>query len=216
MIFCIDLDGTLIDSTERHYILFKKIMSNYQLNDERIRKLDFLEYKRDGYSTKSFCKKVLNLSDKIAEEISKEWILHIEDKEYIDLDKLYPDAIPFLKELSESINTITYLSARSNRDLAFNELKELDLLLYASEVYIVSPNNSIREKREVVKSLMQSDSVCMLGDTEVENSIAEEFGLISFILNRGFRSKKFWDQKNINSLSSLTEIRIESGNSWGL
>ncbi len=193
----LDLDGTLIDSSARHILLLKDILLHEGL--KAICVDDYLECKRNGQSTKAYLVSQQGFSEERASYIAEKWVNHIEDSDYLKYDRLYEDVFPFLNRIKG--NTIIYLSARKNR--AYLDKYLIDNLLdtYCLKTIVVSPANSKIEKKRQIE-LINKDDVIVVGDTE-----ADYFDDIKcFMLNRGFRSKHFWDKKGVHSYSSLMEI----------
>lgn len=206
MIAVIDLDGTLIDSTKRHYVLMERLLEQRGL----LSGFDasaYMDYKADGHSGKSYLTNVLHLENSVATGVMTKWTAHIEDEELISLDELYEDAIPFLEYLKNDGIKIIFLTARQDAMLVRSELEHLCIADFADEIFVVSPSNGMAEKCKVCKELKMQDEIFVVGDTENEEQLVSELGIDGFILNRGFRSRKFWDEKGVKTFESLLEIR---------
>lgn len=198
MKYVIDLDGTLIDSTKRHYLLMDELLQG--ISNQFDAKY-FMDYKADGHSGRHYLTDVLKLSGDVASDIMRKWQDNIEKDEWLELDTLYPDAIPFLKSLQENMHEICFLSARQNKDGLFRELEHLGLCDWTSEIYVVNPENASEEKKRIVSSM--EGLIYIVGDTENEWKLSHELSLPYLILNRGFRSKKYWDAHGIISWDTL-------------
>lgn len=267
MIYIIDLDGTLIDSSERHSILMREILEDY-VADEKISESilvnpnaevgeagdmgksenedadalaemeaamgdttelleagidiatnenskkyfdaeEFMIYKADGNSGKKYLNKVLGIEDSLALSIMMKWGAEIETERMLAFDKVYEDAVPFLKSIKNKKNKVIFLTARQKENLIRDELKKLGLLKLCDKLIVVSPANAKKEKKEVVKKFVSSGkTVVVIGDTENEFELAKELELSAFILNRGFRSKAYWDKREVKSYGSLAEIEL--------
>lgn len=197
----VDLDGTLLDSMKRHYKVLLDALSCYSL-EVKTTYLDFYKLKREGYSTKDICRLSGYDSNEI-EIISWYWRRHIEDIEFLNCDKLFPDALPFLKDISTQF-TVIVLTARNN-DYVVTQLNNTDVSLYVSDIKLVSPQNAFEQKKEFVSNTGVNNSIC-IGDTENEYRIHEELGIDTYILNRGFRSVGFWERKGIRSYDNLVDV----------
>lgn len=206
MIAVIDLDGTLIDSTKRHYVLMEKLLKDSGMSDGFEARL-YMDYKADGHSGKSYLIDVLQLSKEDAIRISSEWTAHIEDEELVKLDVLYDDAMPFLKELKSKDIDAVFLTARQDEELVRKEIAWLGIADMASSMYVVSPASSKEEKIRCCRQLLGKDELFVVGDTENEEALINEIDATGYLLNRGFRSKKYWDEKGIKSISSLQDIK---------
>ena len=199
MTYLLDLDGTLIDSARRHWVLMEKLLRQYCPDKaESFAAAEYMQYKADGHSGKQYLTEILHLDEAKAGEIQKEWQEHIEDEEYLALDRLYDDTIPFLEEQKEKGDTIIYLTARQNRQGLYASLDRLDIRQYASRVIVVDPRNAKAEKIAAAQELLQAgEDLILVGDTENEYAVAQELQLPVYLLNRGFRSKNYWETHGV-------------------
>lgn len=200
MIYVFDLDGTIIDSTKRHYLLMERILKDHGIEVPSDFAKSYMGYKADGNSGKSYLKNILGLTPETADTIQNEWISHIEDEEYLLTDELYPDA---LKTLSQIKDDVLFLTIRENGSGLKNELNRLCIDNY--ELRILQHHGD--SKADVLKSL--SEECIMIGDTEIDYEAALEIGCRYYILNRGFRSAEFWDKRKVESYSDLSELSTE-------
>ena len=171
MIAFVDLDGTIIDSFYRHYILLNYILVKYKLNIEFIFD-DYYIKKRNGLNNYKYLTEILNISEDVAEKIQKEWIEKIENKDMLSLDKLYDDAIPFLEFLKEKNYKIIFLTARRNESLTMIQLEELGISKYPTKVIVVDPKNGDINKSNAIDKEKTANSI-MIGDTEVDYKSAD-------------------------------------------
>ena len=204
MIYVLDLDGTLIDSTARHGALLKALLDNSKIEYPINLEDDYLTHKRNGYSTKHFLQEKLLLNEKQSNEISSQWINHIEDEVWVAKDKLYDDAIQFLESIY-SKNMVVYLSSRLREDILLQELDGLKIDHYASGTFVSNPSEGVYGKEKHLKTLKSThnEQIIMIGDTEIDYHAAINANCDFFVLNRGFRNKQFWDVQGILSHPSL-------------
>ncbi|MCF0128819.1 MAG: HAD family hydrolase [Pseudobutyrivibrio sp.] len=211
MTFVVDLDGTLIDSTARHHVLMKKLLTEKGLVDGFDAR-GFMDFKAKGNPGISYLTKVLGLEEAVAKEVLAAWGKAIETEEYIRLDVLYEDAVPFLEKCLESGHEVYYLSARQDSELLVKELKILGIYDYAKEVIVVDPACAGEKKQQAVRKLLDTgishEDILMVGDSENEWKTAQAVGVQAIILNRGFRNGNYWDRLGVASLSGLDEIEI--------
>ena len=214
MIYILDLDGTLIDSSERHYRLMEMLLKEYVpdvLERKTFLPAAFMQYKADGNSGKKYLLECMGIEEKKADCIMAAWQQQIEEEQWQRLDRLYPDTKKFLERIRQEGADIYYLTARRKKTELFEELERLEIAEYPKEVKVVQPFHAFEEKKNFVRALMASvdavkEQFFVIGDTENEYQLAKELLLPYGILNRGFRSKRFWDQKEIVSYGSLEEI----------
>lgn len=208
MIAFVDLDGTIIDSFYRHYILLNNILVKYKL-EKNFFYDDYYVKKRNGLNNLKYLTEILSISKEFADKIQKDWIEEIESKEMLSLDKLYQDSICFLKFLKEKGYKIIFLTARNNKELTERQLKKLGLFEYANKIIVVEPKNGIQNKSVVINAEANYNSI-VVGDTEIDYLSAEKCKMKSYILNRGFRSKEFLNNIGVNkNYVNLYEVMEE-------
>lgn len=218
MIYVLDLDGTLIDSSERHSRLMRQILSEAQpeiIKDTRFDPVEFMEYKADGNSGLKYLTDQLGLPEDAAGRIMSGWQRRIEDEYWLKLDVLYPDALEFLNCLKQRHRKIYYLTARQNKEGLLRELERLGIAGYADEIIVVLPAGAGEEKKAAVERLLRKAGetegpVCIVGDTENEYTLAKELSLPCYLLNRGFRSERYWSNRGVKSIASLYGIESEN------
>jgi len=195
----IDFDGTLLNSSYRHkkllYDLLKpnlKLLRRTDLND-------YLQYKKNGKSTLSYL--IYKFPNLNCSQINKDWIYKIENQEYLRYDTLFKDSIYFLDEITKYY-TLILVTARNNRSALLMQITTFRLKDYFKEIIIIKPGEP---KYAEVKNCV-SDIYFVIGDTEVDYELAYKIGCDFCALNRGFRSKEFWNYKNVKSYNSLEKI----------
>lgn len=205
MIAVLDLDGTLIDSSFRHHELMDKLLKGHV---EAFDRADFMTYKNDGHKGLSYLVDILGLSNETASGILASWVEHIEDADYVKLDTLYLDTLPFLDKLASKGIRIVFLTARKDEGAVLSQLKALGIYDRAAAIKVVSPKDAKRQKLDYCRELMESDELIVIGDTENEKYIIDNLGVKGYLLNRGFRSRIYWDAINQKSYDSLMDIDV--------
>lgn len=218
MIYVLDLDGTLIDSSERHGRLMQEILSeavpksvSEKASGRHFDPVEFMRYKADGNSGLRYLTDCLGLTEDAAGRIMSLWLRQIEEERWLALDVPYPDTLDFLDRLKQAHRKIYYLTARQNKEGLLWELQRLGIADYADEILVVSPAGAREEKKRVVETLVirtgkDEGPICIVGDTENEYHLAKELSLPCFLLNRGFRSERYWEDRGVKSIPSLCGI----------
>lgn len=196
MTYVFDLDGTIIDSTDRHWMLMQKLLREHSIEVDQDFKSDFMRYKRNGNSGLKYLTAVMGLNKGLALMIQDEWIHQIEDDSWLDKDKLYDDAIQTLNGLN---GDIIFLTIRDNRKGLCDELARLGIDKYK----LIVLNNGESKAKELKKI---EGKCIVVGDTEVDYNAAIEANCNVYILNRGFRSKAFWEKAGIESYKNLLQV----------
>ncbi|MBQ6461082.1 HAD family hydrolase [Candidatus Saccharibacteria bacterium] len=199
----VDLDGTIIKSTKRHYLLLKKLLQD---NDATITfsSQDYLRYKRNGFTNYVFLTKKLNVEPQLAEKIQKAWIKDIESPKWIATDTLYSDATRFLNKVKQKGFDIIFLTARQKQKNLHKELEDLNLSTFPKQVIVVQ-----KDKTNAFRNIPDNPKI-MIGDTEVDYEAANNSNAVSFILGRGLRSPRFLHNIGVNKVyDNLDEIILE-------
>ena len=164
----------------------------------------FMEYKRDGHNGRAYLTDVLGLNGQLADSISSEWKKNIEDESLLVFDTLYEETISILLSIHETSIRVVYLTVRNNRKCLNEELVRLRIRGYADEVIVLSQGTGKTD--ELIRIRNISDDVIVVGDTETDYDAAMAASVRCYILNRGFRSKAYWDRRGVNSDKNLSEI----------
>lgn len=195
-----DFDGTLLDSSARHTILLRDVCEELKTPLTETQYNSYLAYKRDGYSTKKYLIQICKMPELMAEKCAELWRERIEWWSYLKCDAVYSDSRETLKNLSKEFD-LYLLSARKNEEFLYQQLREVELVTFFQKIYCVSPAGAGERKGEVARAV--ENVTCVVGDTEVDHAAAVHAGCAFYALNRGFRSKKFWDALNVRSYPNL-------------
>ncbi|MBR1495962.1 MAG: HAD family phosphatase [Acidaminococcaceae bacterium] len=202
-VFC-DLDGTLIDSSARHAALLRALLSE-DFPEVPFTLEDYLAQKAEGLSTRDYLlKKGLDRVE--AQRISGGWVQHIEDRAYLESNTIYPDALAFLELQRVAGRRIIFVSARRNGDALMDTLRRLSIISFAERVLIVPPIHAAQGKAEGILRFARAGD-CLVGDTEADMDCAAAVGIRGFALNRGFRSRAYWDRRGLESYPNLMVVR---------
>ncbi len=221
MIYVLDLDGTLINSGQRHCGLMGEILAGTapEVMSERTSGMcyapvEYMRYKADGHSGLQYLTDCLGLGEEAAGQIMALWQQQIEEERWLKTDTLYPDTLGFLERLKQKQGKIIYLTARQNKEGLLQELKRLEIDGYADDIHVVPPSVAGKAKKRIVETLLakmgeDEGAVCIVGDTENEYHLAKELSLSCYLLNRGARSKRYWKERGVKSIASLDEIELD-------
>lgn len=183
-----DLDGTLLDSRERHCILMKKLLEERGM---AVSLDDYLTYKSDGHNNLQWLK-WKGVEDEMAIRINEDWIKHIEDEEYLKHDVLYPNTMSWLEEYSKDSNLVM-ITARNNEMSARQQIRRLGIEQYFEDVYVVP---SCQQTPELKAEKLKAKKVeLFIGDTESDMDAATKAGCDFKVTTDGFRSREYWMNK---------------------
>ena len=179
-VIAFDLDGTLIDSRNRHHIVLKDILKSYNLS---INVDDLVDYKRNGKNNVDYLlSKGIDID--LAKEIQNQWVKIIENIEYIETDVLYDDAINLLQKYSN--NKKIAITARQNKANLIYELHKLGILSYFDDVFIVNPADTPRLNKE--HYLKNCNVSIYYGDTILDYKAAVNCNIKFIHRDNGFHS----------------------------
>lgn len=117
-----DLDGTIIDSSDRLYNLFQFLVpeSNFTKNE-------YWDLKRDKVDHEHIIDFYFPNVD--FGQFNDGWMKLIENRSYIESDKLFPDTVQTLESLHK-LNNLVLLTARQSKEMLLYELDRLGIRQY--------------------------------------------------------------------------------------
>ena len=198
-IIAIDLDGTLLDSRSRHSTVLNFCLQKRNID---IPTDALVTFKSDGKNNKDYLFQFLK-EENLVNEIQKEWISLIEDDSFLKQDMLYSDSFKFLEEVF-NVFDIVLITSRSNVENTLKQIESLKIKPFFKEIIIVKGGKGAdHDKKEALKKVK---AFAMVGDTEIDANAALSLDIKFIALHRGFRSQKFWENRNIKSFESLKEV----------
>ena len=203
MIYIFDLDGTLIDSSERMYRLFCDLIPECSLLKE-----EYWNYKRNKVNHKKLIEILypqLNF-----EVFNNQWMSLIEDKHYLAMDKNYPDTIKVLSKLKANDNDLYLLTARQSKKALMEELETLKLLDFFNVVLTTEDRQS---KEDVLLEYARSNDNILnkenifVSDMGKDIQLGNRFSFYTVGISHGFvteeKLKKYSPKRVIKELSEL-------------
>lgn len=194
-----DLDGTLIDVSERDYRIYSDIL--LKLGYDPITKKEYWPLRRDITDIHH----ILSLSGLVSDEdvsfFLKERKALMEEWSYLCVDQPFEDVITTFAELSKRFNLII-LTKRYNSEGTERQVTELGFAKYA-ELTIVTES-----KEEAMSKI--DNLVAMVGDTENDIAPANNIGIKSIAVTTGIRNAEKLSTFNpsiiVNSLSEVIQF----------
>lgn len=195
-----DLDGTLVDSSDRHYKVYSEIVLSY--GGKPMPKEDYWMMIQSK-SEKSLILERSGLKDIKAEEYLEKFIENIEKAENLSCEKLINQQIFETLENLKRKYRLYLITLRKASKEASNQVKKMRLDSYFDKVIVTE------SKKEAIKPYLDSKSV-LVGDTELDVQTAKDLGMISIAVYSGFRSKQFLEAykpdyliENVNDIESI-------------
>ncbi len=188
-----DLDGTLINISERYYVAHLRAAKLSKINP--LSKEEYWDKKR-GKITEA---KILN---KNRNSLTFKWyesfrINFLESKDILKLDKLFFWVHPLLQSLMKK-NNLYLITLRRNREQLIQELKNFKILSYFKNIFSDSAkDNPTLVKLTLAKQILAIDeSDLLIGDTEVDIDTAKALGINSVAVCSGIRTKDILSKNN--------------------
>jgi phosphoglycolate phosphatase-like HAD superfamily hydrolase len=183
-----DLDGTLIDVSERNYRVYKEVTALFR--GTPLPKEKYWEFKRK----KTKWPVLLPLSG-LAADIEPvylaEFIQKIEEPEYLKLDMLYLGALDAVDELARK-NECYIVSLRRNHD---NLLRQIEWLHLAPHFTMILSGHSEGDgydvKTQLIKEELREKEGIIIGDTEADIIAGQTLGIVTVALTSGIRDAEF-------------------------
>lgn len=202
-----DLDGTLLDVSNRHYSVYSKVTKAF--NGKPLTQKQYWSMKKN----KTTWPKILLLS-KInghkEEEYIRLFIKLIEDEDNLKTDKLFRDAIPVLTVLC-SYYDCYLISLRRNPERLLKQLEWLNIDKYFKKILSGhSEYEGYDTKIKLLKSLPYKVGDIVVGDTEADVKSGQALGLVSVGVLSGIRSRDILEELSpdylIDNISQLPDI----------
>ncbi len=203
-IIFLDLDGTLLDTSMRHYKLYRDILDKKGFTTLPLKK--FWQMKRTGKKTGDILPEYL--SKEFLASFEKEWIEKIEKKSYLQYDELFPGIKEMLSHLNNEFDLVL-VTLRNNTENLHWEIFNLGLNGYFKS--IISGEGP---KKKLIKNYLinnhNGEACLIVGDTEEDIKTGVELDIPTICVTCGIRSKEFLESFDpdfcINDLSSIVEI----------
>lgn len=191
-----DLDGTLIDISERDFRIYADILT--ELGYEPIEKKQYWPLRREKTDIHSILALSACTADKDVACFLDSRAKRMEESSYLSLDTLFDDVLPAFSKLKQNYNLVI-LTRRLNETNTVEQYHRLGLKTYA-ELMIVSGDK--KERMQAIPNL-----VVFVGDTENDILPANEIGVKSIAVTTGIRSEEKLRTYNpsaiINSISDI-------------
>lgn len=182
-----DLDGTLLDVSQRHYHVYAKVVKS--LGGQALDKEVYWKLKRRKCSIETIVGQS-RLPQNLVPLFLKRFIVMIERPVYLRLDSLLPHARRVLKILSKTHSLYLVTARRSTTNLK-KQLKSLGLKTsFGANVYSLYVKGTKVGKSKILHRLNRDQSGFIVGDTEEDILAARQAKLKSIIVLSGLRNRK--------------------------
>ena len=203
----LDLDGTIIDVSERYYRIYTEILGD--IGTSTLSKDEYWELKRQQLLE-------YNILLKTCMPIQIDMYLKrrkglIEDPDFLAVDTLIDGAKGVLEAVAES-HDLYLVTLRKDRSALMDQLEALDIKKYFNE--IISGYSSVdpsQTKEAMIRDNCNVDTTDLIvGDTEADIRSGKALGIRTCAVTSGIRSTELLEIETpdhiINSINDLTRI----------
>jgi phosphoglycolate phosphatase len=184
-----DLDGTLIDTSKRHYQVYSEVVQ--QFGGTPLDRDEYWEIMRFNIKWPTLLE-MSELSEVVQAEFLQLFITKIESPDYLRLDTLFPSALSVLRLLADN-HTCYLVSLRRNRTNLLEEIARLKLTNFFQA--ILSGHSEIDgydKKIELISAyLSREEKAAIIGDTEADIVTGKQLGMQTIAVTTGIRDKAF-------------------------
>ena len=181
----LDLDGTLINTSPRHYVVYRTIVHQFGITP-----LPFNAYwktRRQGLSNLDVLKEN-GLSSRHEALAAEMWLTNIESLEMLKQDQVFPGGMLWL-EINQANVGFVLVTLRSHPDNLFNQLDWLGLTPFFKNVLVVPHQPKPHcAKANAVKTTIDANILIWIGDSEVDMLAAKLLSVPAIGVNSGMRS----------------------------
>jgi phosphoglycolate phosphatase-like HAD superfamily hydrolase len=205
MHLCFDLDGTLIDFSDRLYCIYQDLLIAGGF--EILPKSAYLPLKAANVHERD----IIARTD--ASDIADDYLIQrdqlIEDPHYQQLDQLLPGVPQLLASLQKS-HTLSLVTLRQYRQPLMAQLVTLDLVQYFTHIQSGSlAGETLPEsKTRMIREILSDEEPCaMIGDSEYDILGGRGAGAITIAVETGIRDTAWLMQYHPDfTLHDVTEL----------
>lgn len=175
-----DLDGTLIDASDRLYKLFQNLVPESKLS-----KTEYWELKRNKVNHKEILRSLFGYSDTQIIHFEKIWMEQIELPEWIRYDNPFENVTAYLKELKNR-GELFLVTSRQFEAATIAQIESYGWFDLFKEVLVT---RQVLSKSEMIKRIDVSADDWMVGDTGKDIEEGRKAGLLTAGVLSGFLNR---------------------------
>jgi phosphoglycolate phosphatase len=177
----IDLDGTLLDPSERLYGLFNSLVPECDLD-----KQGYWNLKRAKVGHKQILSTRYGYTSQRIDSFEKAWMDLIEQQEWLKKDVLFEGVNAHLQMLSTKAE-LYLLTARQRSEMVSYQIDYFDIRCFFSGIFVTGGTIS---KDATVSALPLNYSDWLIGDTGHDVEVGKRLGVQTANVTNGFLSKE--------------------------
>lgn len=197
-----DLDGTLVDSRIRLYLLFKDLVEESKLSYD-----EYWEMKRRRVSNENILKSLYSFADNEIELFKAKWMGLIETEEYLQHDFLYDGVSAMLESLLGGGADLYVCTARQYETVVYRQLESFNLSPFFKNVMVTCQRES---KENLIRTIVPSYELggWFVGDTGHDIEVGKKLNLKTCAVGSGFLSltvlAEYGPDRLLNSVSDFS------------
>ncbi len=211
-----DLDGTLLDVSERYYRSVKNALKKAGFNCSS--KPEIIQLKKQNLSgseiISTFIPAETEDREKIIKKIDKERYRLLHSIEYLDLDKPFEDTCKTLETLKQKGVKMAILTLRDYKEATMQQLENAGLTKIFEKIVLIEPRsgrNHSELKFDYAKNIcrelkVKTDECCMVGDSLNEVEAGSKMNAFTVGVTCGLTGENALAQKSNKVISSLQEL----------
>jgi phosphoglycolate phosphatase len=176
----LDFDGTILDASNRMYLLFQHLVP-----ESTIVKQEYWEYKRNKVSHRDILHTKFKWDEDRIGIFTQSWLSLIESDYWLSLDTLDDEIKMHLEYLGTSAN-LYLVTARQSRAKLVNQLETLLIRRVFKEVFVTE---HMFTKYDLVRHLPLSRNDWFVGDTGHDIATGKQLRIRTCAVSNGFLSR---------------------------
>jgi phosphoglycolate phosphatase len=173
----IDFDGTIIDSSNRMFLLF-----DYLVPESQLSKNEYWALKRSKASHSDILGSQFGWNHESIVQFDVSWHRLIESDSWLSLDSMKKDVMSHLGTLRESAN-LYVVTARQDRSRLLGQLCRFEIHSLFTDVYVTEQKAT---KYALVRHLDLTASDWFVGDTGHDVLVGKQLGVQTAAVSDGF------------------------------
>jgi phosphoglycolate phosphatase-like HAD superfamily hydrolase len=207
-----DLDGPILDVSEKYYKVYSDILS--QNGFKVLSKSEYWNAKREKVSDLEILQR--SMAEPFFERYQHQRKLLIESDPYLIYDKVQDCAVQVLDTLSKS-NDLILVTLRTFPEQLHKQLERLDIRKYF--VNVLSSDEETKPRWKIKYNLIRgflgkkkTYGSILIGDTETDILAGKELGFVTIAVLNGIRSYRILKEANptyiLKSFKEILEINF--------
>ncbi|MFN5149620.1 MAG: HAD family hydrolase [Flavobacteriia bacterium] len=177
-----DLDGTIIESRKRLYMLFQFLVASSDLTFD-----EYWELKRNGISHKSILTTQFNYTSEDYSAFESLWMNEIEKEEWLNLDEPIMGVTDLLLSLTAE-HRLHLVTARQSKDMVYKQLANFGWN-HIFENILVTEQKSDKHSL-ILKNVLVSLEDWLIGDTGKDIEAGKKLGINTAAVLSGFLNQE--------------------------